>query len=434
MNGVRSFYGWKLVGALWFLDMLNMGFPLYCAAVIHVYMLKQIPMTRATFGLGYTLLNFCIGVPSLLIGAVIVRWGIRVTLVIGAALILAGSLWMALVVRTPWQYVVGFGGIIGTGIGFGTVMPLATCITRWFARWRGRAMAIAFTAWGVAGFVGAPEFNRLLESNGGNFRSAWLIIGGLAVASAAIAWLFVVERPEDVGQHPDGDPPEVEPTRPQPGGVARVRPSWSPGEAYRTRAYWLIFIGSIACQYPFFFFTAHGILTMKTAGFSAAAAAWAMGLFTLGGLGGRIVGGVLVDKIAERFAFMIGLCFYVAGTFLAFRMNAQAMWIGDAAGMCYGAGMGSSFICLNTITANYFGAAAFPRLNGTMMMLSGAVCSLAGVVGGKLYDRSGSYAGAFLLNLGLCAAGLAALMFAKMPAQGAPRGMEALLAKGISEM
>ena len=432
MTGARSFYGWKLVGALWFLDMLNMGFPLYCATVIHVYMLKQIPMTRATFGLGYTVLNFFIGVPSLLIGAVIVRWGIRVTLVIGAALILAGSVWMALVVRSPWQYVVGFGAIIGTGIGFGTVMPLATCITRWFARYRGRAMAIAFTAWGVAGFVGAPEFNRLLEANGGNFRMAWLIIGGLAVASGAIAWLFVAERPEDLGQRPDGDPAEAEPTRPLPGAGMRARPAWSPREAYQTRAYWLIFIGSIACQYPFFFFTAHGILTMKTAGFSAGAAAWAMGLFTLGGLGGRIVGGVLVDKIAERFAFMIGLGFYLAGTLLAFRINAQELWIGDAAAMCYGAGMGSSFICLNTITANYFGSAAFPRLNGTMMMLSGAVCSLAGVVGGKLFDVSGSYAPAFLLNLALCAAGLGALLFAKMPGREAAGGAGALVAEEAS--
>ena len=122
----RGFYGWKLVGALWFLDMLNMGFPLYCAAVIHTYMLKQIPMERATFGLGYTLVNFFIGVPSTLIGAVIIRRGIRFTLVIGAALILAGSLWLALVARAPWHYLVGFGVLIGSGIGFGRYWRTAT--------------------------------------------------------------------------------------------------------------------------------------------------------------------------------------------------------------------------------------------------------------------------------------------------------------------
>src|SRR5712692_7742420 len=148
---VKGFYGWKLVGALWFLDMLNMGFPLYCAAVINSYMLRQIPMERSTFGLGYTLVNFFIGVPSGLIAAAILRWGVRVTFMIGAGLIFLGALWMALFASAPWHYLLGFGVIIGSGIGFGTVMPLATAITRWFHRYRGRAMAISLTAWGFAG-------------------------------------------------------------------------------------------------------------------------------------------------------------------------------------------------------------------------------------------------------------------------------------------
>ncbi|HXZ20045.1 MAG TPA: MFS transporter [Candidatus Acidoferrales bacterium] len=411
----RGFYGWKLVGALWLLDMLNMGFPLYCAAIIHTYMLKQIPMERTTFGLGYTLVNFFIGVPSMVIGAVIIRWGIRATLVIGSALILAGSLWLALVARLSWHYLVGFGVLIGSGVGFGTVMPMATAITRWFVRFRGRAMAITLTAWGVAGFFGAPQFNRMLEANGGNFRMAWLAIGALSVVSAGIAWLFVVEHPEDLGQQPDGveAKEDARAERHEPGNASR--PAWTPREAYRTRTYWLIYIGSIACQFPSFFFTAHGILHMKMAGISAAAAAWAMGLYTLGGLAGRLLGGVLVDKIAERFAFMIGVSFYVLGTVLALRINAEQLWIADAAAMLYGAGMGSSFICLNTITGNYYGPAAFPKLNGTMMMLSGMVCCLSGVIGGKLFDLNGSYAPAFLLNLILCAAGLGALALAKAP-------------------
>ena len=33
MGNDQKFYGWKLVGALWFLYLLNMGFPLYGGGV-----------------------------------------------------------------------------------------------------------------------------------------------------------------------------------------------------------------------------------------------------------------------------------------------------------------------------------------------------------------------------------------------------------------
>ena len=411
----RGFYGWKLVVALWFLYLLNMGFPLYCAAVINSYMLKQIPMERSTFGLGYTLVNFFIGVPSVLVAATVLRWGIRVTFLIGAALILLGSLWMAMVTTEPWHYQLGFGIIIGSGIGFGTIVPLSTAITRWFTSYRGRAMAIALTAWGIAGFIGAPLIDRVLAARGGDFRTAWYLIAGLSVVSAGIAYRFVKERPEDLGQTPDGQRAGATSAASAPVSHLVTSHAWTPAEAYRTRAYWLIYIGSIACQFPSFFFTAHGILHLRGAGIGAADAAWAMGLYTLGGIAGRLTGGVLVDKIAARCTFMIGLSFYVVGTFLALRINAHSLWIADAAAMLYGAGMGASFTCLNTMIGNYYGPAAFPRLNGTVMMLSAIVCSGAGVIGGKLFDVSQSYAPAFLLNLAICAAGLVALSLAKMP-------------------
>jgi hypothetical protein len=50
-----------------------------------------------------------------------------------------------------------------------------------------------------------------------------------------------------------------------------------------------------------------------------------------------------------------------------------------------------------------------------MMMLSALACAPAGVIGGKLFDLSGSYTPTFLLNLMLCGAGLIALCFARMP-------------------
>jgi MFS family permease len=416
MSNKLAFYGWKLVGVLWLLDFLNMGFPLYGGAVINTYMLKEIPMSRSTFGLGFTLLNLFVGLPSIVVAAAIVKWGIRRTFGIGSALILIGALWLSLVASRPWHYLLGFGVLIGTGISFGTIVPVATGVTRWFKRYRGRAMAVALSASGFAGFVGAPLINKILAANGGNWRQAWAAVCGVAVVSAVFAFLFVKERPKDLGQIVDGS---ADPSDSVAGSVPHAlvtRYPWTAREAFATQSYWMIVIGGIACQFPFFFFTAHWLLHLKGAGIRPADAAWAMGLFTMGAVAGRLIGGWMMDRLSARFAFIMGLCCYFIGSVLALRVTPDALWIAYAAAVLYGMGFGWTFVCLNTASGHFFGPAAFPKLNGMSLLLTAIFCSPAGVIGGKLFDLQGNYTMAFELNMVIVACGVVALFFATMPA------------------
>jgi MFS family permease len=204
MTSGRGFYGWKLVFILWLLDFLNMGFPRYGGAVINTCMQKEIPMSRSAFGLGFTILNIFVGIPSILVGASIVRWGIRKTFGIGSMLILVGALWLGVITSMPRHYWVGFGVLTAMGISFGTIVPAATGVTRWFSRYQGRAMAVTLSASGFTGFFVAPMINRILAGNGENWRQAWAIVAGMSVLSAIVAFLFVKERPDDLGQVVDG--------------------------------------------------------------------------------------------------------------------------------------------------------------------------------------------------------------------------------------
>jgi len=415
MTSERGFYGWKLVFILWLLDFLNMGFPLYGGAVINTYMLKEIHMSRGAFGMGFTLLNLFVGIPSILVGASIVRWGIRRTFGIGSALIFVGALWLWLIASKPWHYWIGFGVLTATGISFGTIVPAATAVTRWFSRYRGRTMAVTLSASGFAGFFVAPLINRILTANGGNWRQAWAIVAGISVLSAIVAFLFVRERPEDLGQLVDGGP-GVAPSAKMTAASARVTEfPWVPQQAYGTLAYWMILVGGIACQFPFFFFTAHWLLHLKGVGISPADAAWAMGLFTLGAVFGRLIGGWLMDAMEGRFAFMLGFFCYFFGSFLAIRVSPEALWIAYSAAILYGTGFGWTFICLNTVTGHYYGPSAFPKVNGMMLVLAAIFCSPAGYLGGRLFDLYHSYNLAFEVNSALAALGIVAMFFARMP-------------------
>jgi MFS family permease len=418
MEGGRAFYGWKLLGVLFLLDFLNMGAPYFGGAVINTYMLRQITMSRSTFGLGFTLVNLLVGALSVVAATTILKWGIRITFAIGSALLVAGALWLAYFTKEPQQYLAGFGVLIGAGISFGTLIPVTTCITRWFRKYRGRTMGLALSASGFAGLVGSPLINKFLTVNGGNWRQAWQVVAGVAVLSGIIAYVFVKERPEDLGQRVDG-------ALPMPGGLPAAgnkqlvsNHHWSVEDALNTKTYWLIVVGGVACQFPYFFFIAHGILHMKGEGLSAATAAWVMGLFTMGAILGRQIGGWLMDKIAARAAFIMGLCCYFAGSLLS--MRSKSVGSATAAAILYGTAFGWSFVCLNTSTSHFFGVDAFPRLNGINLLVTGLLSSPAGYVGGRIFDRYQNYRMGFELNMLIAAVGILALVFATMPQPKTP--------------
>ncbi|WP_434133285.1 MFS transporter [Sporomusa sphaeroides] len=415
MGNEQKFYGWKLVGVLWTLYLLNMGFPLYGGAVINSFMLKEIPMDRATYGLGFSLLNLFVGTSAILVGMSITKWGVRKTFVIGSGLLAVGTIWLSQVASQPWHYLVGFGFLVGCGLGFSTIVTLSTTVTRWFVKFRGRAMALAMTASGFAGFIGAPAINQLISSTGGNWRLAWLVVTGIAVASAVIAWLFVKERPQDIGQIPDGQEAEATAAAAPVNSALVTKYAWQPAEVYKSVTYWLTVLAAAASQWPFFFFTAHWIMHLKGKGISPADAAFAMGMFTMGGIFGRLISGWLMDRIAARYVFMLGICCYFVGSYLAVQAAPGALTAAYAAAILYGAGFGWSFVAQNTMLGHFFGSAAFPKVNGMLQAISAIIVSGAGVVGGKLFDAFQSYTPAFQLNAAICLVGIICLIFTTMP-------------------
>ena len=416
MGSEQKFYGWKLVGALWIIYLINLGFPLYGGAVINSYLLKDIPMDRMTYGLGFSIVNLVTGLAAIPAGMTITKWGIRKTFLIGGVLLVIGTLWLSQIASQPWHYLLGFGFLIGCGMGMSTMLPLSSAVTRWFVRYRGRAMAITMTASGLAGFVASPTINQIITVTGGNWRLAWLMVTGTVVIAAIVAYLFIKERPQDVGQIPDGrEANEAEKA------AAAVNPlvtkyAWTPAEVYRTYTYWLVILAAAASQWPFFFFTAHWILHLRGQGISPADAAFAMGMFTMGGIAGRLISGWLMDRMAARYVFMSGFCCYFIGSYLALQAGPAALIAAYIAAICYGAGFGWCFVSQNTMLGHYFGPAAFPKIQGNLLAVTALLVSAAGVVGGKLFDVFQSYTPAFQLNVAMGVVGIVLLFFTKMPA------------------
>jgi MFS family permease len=409
-----KFYGWKLVAVLFTLDFINMGFPYYGGSVIiNGFMTRDIAMSGSMRGWGFTLLNIFVGVAALAVAISILKIGLRATFVLGSAIICAGALYMGLYASNAWEYLVVFGVVIGTGISFATLVPAFTAVARWFRRYRGRAMGIAVSASGFAGLA-APVLGKVLRAHGGNWRLGWYLVAGAMVISGLLAFLFVKESPESLGQLVDGLPQEQQAQSSRTDALATKYP-WTARGAYRTPAYWLIAFAGVVATFPFFLFVAHWIKRLTGVGFSATDAEWALSLLTIGTLVGRWLGGLLMDFMNGRVAFILGFCVYFAGSYLAIVARPGGLWMAYLAALLNGTAYGWVFTCVGTMTAHYYGPSAFPKLYGTMTLLVSTLASPAGAAGGWIFDRYGSYTPAFELNALLAAIGIVAIAFAAMP-------------------
>jgi MFS family permease len=413
-----KFYGWKLVAVLFILDFINMGFPYYGGSIINSYMIHDIVMSRATLGWGFTILNLFVGFAAIVVAMSIVKYGIRVTFVIGSVIIGLNALFLGFYASKPWHYLVGFGVVNGIGMSFATLVPCATGVTRWFRRYRGSMMGLALSASGISGFVLSPLLDKMLRTGGGNWHIGWRIVACAMVVSGLIAFLFVKESPESMGQTVDGLPEEQQ-ARPSRTDALATKYPWTSGEAYGTTAYWLIAIAGIAATFPYFLFIAHWVENLRGVGITPAKASWGLSLLTIGTLGGRWLGGILMDYLNARLAFILGVSIYLVSSYLAIVSRADTLTLAYGASVLQGLAYGWTYSCSNTMIGHYYGPKAYPKLSGMYILLTSGCASPAGAVGGKIFDIYGSYTKSFELDAVLAMVAIIAMVFAAMPE---PRG------------
>jgi MFS family permease len=190
---------------------------------------------------------------------------------------------------------------------------------------------------------------------------------------------------------------------------------WTPKEALQTHTFWLVFIAIVACKVPFFFYTAHAILHAKGVGMSAANAALVMGVFTVGGVPGKLAGGWLMDRIAARYVFIMGLCCSVVGCFLQININKDHLLLACIAGLLIGIGFGWTYAVANILPGHYFGHKAYVKLVGVFLTLASVVSAPISMIGGMIYDMTKSYTTSFWICIGTCIVAIIALLFSPMP-------------------
>jgi len=425
----RPFYGWKLVAALWFIMAANLAMPMYGLSFLNVHMADEYHFSRTTLGIAYSSFMVMTGLPGPLVARLIDRVGIRQTLVIGNIILVAGAVAMATIVTTPLMLFLVCGLVIGVSDAVGGPIPAQAAVTFWFVRRRSLALALILTGGTIGSMVCAPVLEHIIAVMHGDWRFGWWIIAAGGVAAVVVSMVCVHDRPEDLGQVPDGQQRAAPSAVPQARAASRVYVTdedWTFAEVLRAPAFWLVMACAAGFSAAFTIFLGDGVLQIRDLGYSTETAAYLLSIAVAIGLAAHMLTGFLGDRIDPRYLWVIAILCQACG--IGLFAHASTPWVLYASIICLGIGGSSCMVCMITMLGNWFGARAYAAVFGLASAVQSTLGALAPVIAGYWYDHTGSFAAVFHANAVICAAGGLLLLFLRPPPK--PRAAGAAMLSG----
>jgi MFS family permease len=320
-----------------------------------------------------------------------------------------GALMMACFVRSGLQVDIVFGGLVGTAVLTAGIVPTQTAAGRWFEKRKARAISLLFTGPYIGGLIAAPVLNWVIVKHGDNWRAGWGLISALGLLVAILVLVFVKEQPSDLGQFPDGVPPDIPSAisigagAPAKRSVYHTAEDWSVAEALRTPALWLILIATVGYSSTQGAAVSHAVVHFMDLGHTGSAAAFAISMMCLASLAGTLVVAALGDRIDLRFIFCVFSS--VAGAGLLLAINATGMISLYLCAILLGLGMGACPPCVFAISGNYFGNKAYAFIVGLLCAFGPTAGAIAAWGAGYAYSQLGSYSLVFSIIAGTGFAG-----------------------------
>lgn len=415
MPASAKFYGWTIATTLWFTYLLVVALPFYGASIMNAAMGKDLQLDKTTIGLGFSMITLVWGFSGPLTALLLNRIGLRYTVAIGAVIIAAGALVLGLFTNSSWMYIAAFGVIIGLGIGIASNLPTQTGIALWFIKKRALVLALVMTAPGIGGFLAPPLLNRIIAAS--DWRTAWLTVAATSLLCAAIAAIFLRNKPADLDQYPDGIVPDA--------GQRAIHTElpWAPREVIRNPAFWQILIAGIVLSAPTQMLVAHGAAHLEELGHSPAIAAKALGLMLLFSVPGRVLAGFLCDRFPPQIVWAGMLLLITVGVGIASVATTSPQVTTFAVLM--GVGFGGSIICWAATTAHYFGPTSFATVMGMQTPFSTLITSAIPTLAGMLYDGTGSFSVAMWSLTAATLFGAVMILWARVPQRPAVASSDA---------
>jgi MFS family permease len=399
---VEEFYGWWIVSAAAVVNGYGAGVNFYGFSVFFNPMREEFGWSRAATAGVFSLSRLEGGLEGPVTGWLIGKFGPRRVMVAGLTICGLGFMSMYFIQSLLMFYLV-YGVLIATGFGMGFFLAPQSMVTNWFLRKRGRALAYLAIGAGLGGATLVPAMGALIGAVG--WRWTAVSVGALMWLGAIPLALTLKDRPEDVGQVPDGPPaqrtPKVEDepevVRPavgeEAGPAESEEPEFTVSQVLRTSAFWTLLLAMAFRSCILSSIVVHQIAHLEDIGIARHTAESALGFMILMSIPGRMLFGWLGDRFSKQHLLAASSVLQAIGIFILANATSLAhVW---PFLLFYGLGYGGAIPLTQALRADLFGRKAFPIVGGIIMPAT-TIGSVTGpVFAGYMFDVTDSYRIAF---------------------------------------
>lgn len=304
-------------------------------------------------------------------------------------------------------YIIGLGILAGSGIGFGYAACTPPAV-KWFpAAKTGLIAGLVVSGFGLASVYAAPLTRTLINSY--SLQSA-LLIWGIAFLVIVVGLSFLLKTP------PAGFNTEGKKKEDKDGNTVSAKVDYKPTAMLKTPQFYLIW---------FMYFCGAGAGLMfigKLATIAKEQADISLGfvlviLLAIGNGGGRIIAGMISDKIGRKMTLLIFLAFQAVLIFLLSLVSKGSILanpiIMAIVSTFIGVNYGSNLALFPAMTKDLYGIKNFGINYGIVFTAWGAAGFLLSLLLAEIRDNTGQYTIAYYIMAGLLVIAAVMVFFIK---------------------
>ena len=354
---------------------------------------------RAGASLPYTLTMIGFGVGNFVIGKAVDRFGVSLSL-IGAAVGVAVGLYLAtistsIVMMSFAQLLIG----LASAVGFG---PLIADISHWFLKRRGIAMAIVASGNYLSGSIWTLVLADTLNTQG--WRGVYILLAIVTLVVVIPLALILRRRlPEEAHAQAEAV------------SLANAKTSGLSPTALAC----LLGLAGVGCCVAMSMPQVHIVSYCVDLGYGPAVGAEMLSLMLLGGVGSRLISGMLVDKLGGVKTLLIGSVLQCIALFL--YLPSDALMSLYVVSLVFGLSQGGIVPSYAVIVREYMPAREAGARVGFVLMATIMGMAIGGWSSGLIYDLSGSYQLAFINGIAWNGLNIAIMVWLLM--RGRPRNV-----------